>query len=473
MRKIKKKLISLTLTILFGVVCNNIALSWDDKVTHKDLSEYAAENSVLDKNKGDYLKNLGFVEELKAEFRLSGSKQSVTKWLREGAMLEDSSGPLSVGYINGKGRSFNHFHNPLKPWDEAGLNDWMGPLHFIGKSSILWAQDGTYQRNFYEGNWSWQKTRGFYFDALTSTKKTDREANFAKTFRGLGHQMHLLQDMAVPDHVRNDAHPEDAMFGKDRRFGSYYFETWAKETIRNLNMLKSFVPNPVFQNIPFNVSHNNLAPVTQLFDTDTYDGLNASAGINQGLSEYTNANFYSNDTIFAAERYATDHRHYFPFPKKTSTDLQGYIKQNKLPETIISEDGVPDVGFWIRKERDGETIEHFLKPGYLAKAVLDETGDSVLYERTFYRDDTCHKDYAKLLIPRAVGYSAGLLNYFFRGDINLKYESGTNPGYVITNNSDENMSGTFQIFYDKKDDNRTELWSGTLSISASWEKRKD
>lgn len=27
-------------------------------------------------------------------------------------------------------------------------------------------------------------------------------------FRGLGHQIHLIQDMAVPEHVRNDAHPE-------------------------------------------------------------------------------------------------------------------------------------------------------------------------------------------------------------------------------------------------------------------------
>jgi hypothetical protein len=456
---------SIALCIFFGIFMYQDVFPWDDEVTHKDLSEYAAITSVLSKNGGDYLKNLGFDTGLDEVLAWQDKNWTITKWLRYGAEREDYAGPLQMGYLNGRGRSFNHFHNALKqyPWTEAGLDDWP----FKGKSSILWAQDGTYQGNFYEGNWSWQKTREYFFDALTSTKKTDREANFAKTFRGLGHQIHLLQDTAVPAHVRNDAHPDDAIFGKDRRFGSYYFETWAKTKIFDLTTMKSFAPFPVFPNLPFSVSHNNLAPVTQLFDTDTYDGLNASAGINQGLSEYTNANFYSNDTIFAAEIYSTGHRHYFPYPKKTSTDLQSYVNQNKLPETIISEDGVSDVGFWIKKERDGESIEHFLKPSYLARAVLDETGDSVLYERTFYRDDKCHEDYAKLLLPRAVGYSAGLLNYFFRGDIRLGYETGDTPGYAIINNSGEKMEGEFVIYYDKAGDERIPLWAGRGTLEAT------
>ena len=34
-------------------------------------------------------------------------------------------------------------------------------------------------------------------------------------------------------------------------------------------------------------------------------------------------------------------------------------------------------------------------------------------------DDNVYQDYAKLLLPRAVGYSAGLLNYFFRGTLEI------------------------------------------------------
>ena len=34
-------------------------------------------------------------------------------------------------------------------------------------------------------------------------------------------------------------------------------------------------------------------------------------------------------------------------------------------------------------------------------------------------DDNVHNTYAKELLPRAVGYSAGLLNYFFRGTLEI------------------------------------------------------
>jgi hypothetical protein len=55
----------------------------------------------------------------------------------------------------------------------------------------------------------------------------------------------------------------------------------------------------------------------------------------------------------------------------------------------------------------------------LSGRVYDVVGSGILYERTFYRDEKCHEDYVEKLIPRAVGYSAGLLNYFFRGSIDI------------------------------------------------------
>ena len=182
---------------------------------------------------------------------------------------------------------------------------------------------------------------------------------------GLGHQMHLLQDTAVPDHVRNDAHPEDALFGKNRMNGSRYFETWTKEKIRNLNEMMSFAQTPVFPNLQLNISGQGLAPITQFYDTDLYDGLNASAGINQGLAEYTNANFYSGDTIFAAERYSPAHRHYFPFPRRASTDLAIFIAGDKLPESIVDEKGNTRTGTWVSKVSDGEDVSHFVRTSSL------------------------------------------------------------------------------------------------------------
>ena len=40
-------------------------------------------------------------------------------------------------------------------------------------------------------------------------------------------------------------------------------------------------------------------------------------------------------------------------------------------------------------------------------------------QRVYSLNNRVHKEYADLLIPRAVGYSAGFLNYFFRGTIDI------------------------------------------------------
>jgi hypothetical protein len=58
--------VSTALMAFFSIIICEYALSWDDGVTHKDLSEYAAYSSLLRKCKNetdlncDYLKNLGF-----------------------------------------------------------------------------------------------------------------------------------------------------------------------------------------------------------------------------------------------------------------------------------------------------------------------------------------------------------------------------------------------------------------------------
>ncbi len=103
MNRIIKKVnfISATLFVFFSFVLSIDGLAWDDGVTHKDLSEFAAENSVISKSKGDYLKKLGFEKGLDEIFKWGEAEQKVRKWLRAGAELEDSSGPLSVGRRKG------------------------------------------------------------------------------------------------------------------------------------------------------------------------------------------------------------------------------------------------------------------------------------------------------------------------------------------------------------------------------------
>jgi hypothetical protein len=331
------------------------------------------------------------------------------------------------------------------------------PHYVTGKSALVWAQDGAAQNNAPGGDWSCQKTRDLYYTALNSITDKERQQYFAMMFRGLGHQIHLIQDMAVPEHTRNDAHPEQsiaAIIG----LGELFFEPWAASKGAFISQLAQ---NQVPPSVSLNTKIDNYVPITQLTDVNQYNGTNPSTGTDIGLSEYTNANFFSDDTIFAAERYSSGDRHYFPYPKKSDTDLQDYINQGKLPEIILAWDGVEDLGFWIAKKAGNEIeIEHFLKPTY---HTLNLPINIPIYYRTFYRDEKCYEDYTKKLVPRAVGYSARLLDYFFRGKLEMS-PSEDGEGYVIENKTEEDMDGTFELYYDATDNQRKQRWSGSFAL---------
>lgn len=450
-----------SLTILLSLSHAGTTLSWNDALTHKDISRYASEISTLGVNGTNYLKNAGFASGFE-EFLVWGiNRKQIKEWLATGGELEDDRG-LSIA------RSKNHFHDPLKPWPDAGLSD----LLISGKSALLWAQDGSSQISKPEGDWSWQRVRNLYYSALISPTLVDRDAYFAQTFKGLGHQMHLLQDMAVPYHVRNDGHPLDAILGKNSR--DSYFETWTKNSIKKLADLQAFAPNPIRPILMFRTptdngsSYSALAPITQLFDANQYDGTNPSTSNDRGLSEYTNANYFSDDTINMPNVWVSD-GHSFPHPNAGSTNLQAYISNSALPSTIIAEDGVADVGFWIKKIGD-EPIEHFVKPGYTTNHTYNILGGGYIYYTTFVLDDKCHQDYAEKLLPRAVGYSAALLDYFFRGELTISF-----PDHCVYGLIDGAKEQTFKTLRAKVRNTtpNEELGLGTLVAVARYKKRTD
>src|SRR3990172_5606612 len=157
----RKVLIKLALIILYIFYYSNVVFAWDDKTTHRDLSEKAFVYSIL--NQG-YLKGIGIDETIE-----------YLKWVKEqikdGAKEEDSGNIFTSSF-------YNHYHNPRLTWDKAGLNTIYPFIN--GKSSLLWAQDDS-------NEWSWQKAREYYYLALTSSTDTVRSENFAKTFKGVGH----------------------------------------------------------------------------------------------------------------------------------------------------------------------------------------------------------------------------------------------------------------------------------------------
>lgn len=376
------------------------AFAWNDKVTHPTITQYTA-NKFFDS---------GFLDK---RFGLGNMTSDARGWILRGSILEDSG--TKWQFVTGTARSLNHFHvpttnNPTKSTLEtAGLSD-----RANGKSAINWAQDGAYQKTKGWEDWSWQNVRTYYYNHLTAQTQTDADANMARTLMGLGYQMHLVQDMGHPSHVRNNTHVFDGA-------GWYGFETWAAKNDTKIIRAaildkKDFNSNyqfPVPQitvdlAVKFDETHN-LIPVARLFDTRTYQGTNTpSSLLNQGLSEYTNGNFFSQDTIFAAERFSGDssYKYYFPYPRKSGTDTQQFIDGNKAE--------------YISKTGEGETITHLARSGVMSRFLLNTLGEGKRFYGSFKLDEECYQDYAQKLIPRSVAYSKAMLEYFYRGKIKLE-----------------------------------------------------
>ena len=141
----------LTLLHLLWPVSNTEAYS---VVTHRGLSNMAIQNSYL--SDANYLKSIG-INSIEEEFNSNNPIQ----WIEQGADEEDSLLTL---------RPRNHFHNPLRSWADAGLDDSLS-----GQSSLLWAQEAS-------NEFSWQNARQYFHNALTSSSVESRETGFANTF---------------------------------------------------------------------------------------------------------------------------------------------------------------------------------------------------------------------------------------------------------------------------------------------------
>ena len=399
-----------SLLILFVFVITNKVYAWDKDIVHALINKRAAEQSNL---------NNYMITHLNSEFPDGISqiidKKDVKTWVEEGGREEDESVLPFIGYLS---RSSKHFHDPTKTWDKAG---WLGS----SQSSLLWAQSLSNQ-------WSWQKAREYYLQALSGTTKNERENKYSNSFRALGQVMHLIADMAVPEHTRDDTH----VFKKT-------IEGWGHEHSNELNTTTTVIDNSIFQISLI----QGLSPITNLWDTYPYTGYNPNGPL--GLAEYSNYNFLSHDTVFEG----------YEFPSRTNV----FIGE---PSQHVAEDGINDnLIYYSGMTSDGKSIPHLAFTTYFFSEISELTQDE-FNSINATLDDNCFRDYASVLIPKSISYSAGLINYFFRGEIDM-VEDPDNPGqYIIKNDSAEGMSGTFSIYYDAVDGNRYLADSWSLSINA-------
>lgn len=221
----------------------------------------------------DFRQKLGIDEDLD----LSGEKPQLL--MSDGADDEDNMA-----------RSINHFFDPIH---DAPLSVWYEPACLPVPTSVtapVWALSGTAlwpSPTGTDNRYNLGAARNHYFNAVVSTNKRFREFNAARLFYDLGHIVHLVQDMAQPEHVRNDQHlPHTNFFLFDNGLDASLYEEWGQANIGGDGSLIDFGGYPT-------VALPNYASYFHTSDL----GLNGQPR-GRGLADYANRNFVTQDTNY-------------------------------------------------------------------------------------------------------------------------------------------------------------------------------
>lgn len=197
-----KQLILLIVAFLIG---SHEAYSYD-VLTHEKISEYALKQSL---GKRDFLKDLGYglydIVSLKDYDQFSDGpannsytlSKSILDWFKYGSNIEDAT---FTRFDETIARYKNHFYDPI---NDRGLVFQNGLISLSGMRAPDWALESS---SISGQNYSLEDAKVYYKTALTAGKKTERDNNLALTFKSLGHVLHTVEDMAQPQHTRNDSH---------------------------------------------------------------------------------------------------------------------------------------------------------------------------------------------------------------------------------------------------------------------------
>ncbi len=358
----------------------------------------------------------------------SERRLTIAQLFRYGACFEDSEEPTA--------RPLAHFYNPQD--SGAGLTVLGLPA---GPSSLDWMLKAAPGNTTLTGvnHYNWQDARYNYYYALTGKLASPNftvpdirtSAAWGRTFQALAHVTHHLQDMASPQHVRNDAHCSDenkcrdGYIGLPGTVGLYRpsgYETYFDTRFQVIRNLAESATTPTIFGLPrefWNANTDN-----NLVTTNPVAPRNA----NQGLAAYTSTNFVSAGKDFRVNPLGNAVIPIaasglpFPRPAQTTNDVAvttlfavGYNLERVRTELCggdLAKCKIRFVGTETDPTAKASSLSAFSQE--LLRPAGAYTGAGVFQQNFFTYTDAAIK-----LVPKAVEYSAGLIDYFFRGEFEI------------------------------------------------------
>jgi len=403
----------------------------------------------------------------------------IEAWVMRGAIREDDNdvGPYSLGDRdddpwNNVFRAGRHFYDPI---NNRALFSNLTCFTFGCKPAIEWAMGrigvltgpGTLDTGR-ENHFSWQDARDNYWWALTYNRVNEdpfgtheeaqriesgnRKLRFATTLKAVGQVIHLVQDMAQPQHSRNDSHgPAIAQVATVDSFADGAFEAYTEA--RLFQSVPAFgFSNPLSHFDGSRLTDKDLPPLrlggnvsypvpafstpVKFFTTQNMDAFT----VRRGMADLSNRGFFTASTLpiniltNSPDPLASSFNLGPPLPtanptyyQETAVETALYFSGNVAVRTKQRIGAMPDVlapnwnaqsGLFQKYSADGRMP--LIGRSQLALAsdlalppsdIVSLSGYTISYEVFTAQADA--------MLPRAVAYSTGLINYFFRGRLEI------------------------------------------------------
>lgn len=369
-------------------------------ITHGIISDYAVRNSVLNDPESGVTQSLGLGEHVDDSKYLLPSTYAY-RWtltpmrlIRRGVEEEDAGA-----------RALNHFFDP-----QNNGRALIYLLRQLGDSSPDWGLEDNFEIR--DQAFSYKDAKRHLLNGLTASAKLDRDRELGRMFESLGHVIHLIQDKAQPQHVRNDIHC-DQLFTPI--YGSFLFQfpicpvTFAyRPSAYEAYTLRRGMDIPLSGY--GNVDYGTYTKPRRYWE---------SSGL--GLAEFTSNNFVSIGTNFHTEGgYITTHSEY-PFP---SGNVAFIDKREITDPDLLGPQGADqpltgEIWFVGTPVKDKYEPSESLNARTSTYSIFDKDLEEAGAEKVFSLNRFNYSSANDYLLPRATAYSIGMINYFFRGRIEI------------------------------------------------------
>jgi hypothetical protein len=250
------------------------------------------------------------------------------EWIIEGSILEDTAP-----------RWINHFYDPVNktgwtgekagtvPPEAAQTVAAAGIMVPAPLSAVEWADAFLVQQEYsrYGGDRTWKRAIEYY-----------AEGNEKEAYVTLGYTLHLLEDMSVPDHTRDDTHAQvvSQLTGDEGSPYEEYAVRWTWTTIKELKITDT-------------LAKESAAPPAR----------SAIGDYLIAVAEYSNRYFFSKDTI-------NDPKYQFPKIVREDDDFGYNLDENGKEFPLVTVDLKNTTGNVKAKEYSLKNREEF-------KPILD------------------------------------------------------------------------------------------------------